>query len=137
MHNQCTYKNKTQKNFYSYLAEELIVNVYDTAGTRQASRRSRGEISGSPSRNDTAVVSENGVLRSGESIYLTPTKKMQKVKANITKHRQQRVCRECKKFKTKHICSTCSNNNIDHWLCHTDTERSCFEEHVADGHDDL
>ena len=31
---QCTQTNEIQKYFYSYIAEELIDNVYDIAGTR-------------------------------------------------------------------------------------------------------
>ena len=42
---QCTQITDIQKEFYSYLAEELIDNIYNIAGTRQASRRSRGETS--------------------------------------------------------------------------------------------
>ena len=135
VYKQCTHTSEIQKDFYGYLAEELIDNAYDTAGTRQAARRSRGEMS--VPRNYTGVVAENGMLRSGASIHLTPTKKMRRVKGNITKHRQQRVCRECKKFKTKHVCSVCHDENLEHWLCHTDTGRSCFATHVADNHDML
>ena len=69
MYKQCTYTHEIQKDFYSYFAEELIDNIYDTAGT-QASRRSRGDMYGAPSRNDTAIVAENGMLRSGAAIYL-------------------------------------------------------------------
>ena len=114
----------------------MIDNVYDIAGTRQASRRSRGEISGYPARHH-AVVAENGMLRSGADIHLAPTKKMRRMNGNVTKCRQQRVYRERKKYKAKHICSVCFDKNIEHWLCHTDTERSCFATHVENDHDDL
>ena len=59
------------------------------------------------------------------------------MKGNIKKHRQQRVCRYFKKYKTKQICSAYYDNNIEHWLYHTDTERSCFVNHVGNDHEDL
>ena len=92
-----------------------IDNVCDIVGIIQASRRSQGETSGYPEINST-VVAENGMLRSGAEIHLTPTKKIRRMKVNITKYRQQRVCRDCKKYKMKHICFACYDNNIGHWL---------------------
>ena len=136
VYKQCTQTTDIQKDFYSYIAEELIDNVYYIAVTRQASRISRGETSGYTTRNHT-VVAENRIMRPGSEIHLTPTKKMRRTKGNITKHRQQRVFRDCKKYKTKHICSVCYDDNIEHWICHTDTERSCFSNHVDNDHEDL
>ena len=69
------FKNNVHKQPTLYLAEELIDNAYDMAGKRQASRRSRGETSGYPERNHT-VVADNGMLRSGAALHLTPTKKI-------------------------------------------------------------
>ena len=44
---------------------------------------------------------------------------------------------DCKKYKTKYICSACYDNNIEHWLCRTDTELSCFANHVGNDYDNL
>ena len=83
------------------------------------------------------MVADNGMLRSGAAIKIKPNKKIRGMKVNITKHRHQRVCRDCKKYKIKHIYSVCYDNNIEHWLCHTDTERSCFENNVENNHEDF
>ena len=56
--------------------------MYDIAGTRQASRISRGETSGYPAINH-ALVGDNGMLHSGASIHLTPTNKMRRMKVNV------------------------------------------------------
>ena len=64
VYKQCTQTTEIQKEFYSYLAGELIDNVYDITGTRQASKISRGETSRYPERNRT-VVAENGMLYYG------------------------------------------------------------------------
>ena len=96
----------------------------------------RGEIDGFQSRNLT-VVANNGMLRSGAAINLTPTKNMTKKGGNITKHRQQRVCRECEKYKTEYIYSFCYDSDIENWLCHTDTERSCLVTHEENEHENL
>ena len=133
---KCKQKTNIQKDFYPYLAEKLIDNMYDISGTRQALRISRGETSGYPARNHT-LVAENGILRSGAAIYLTPTNKMRRMKVNITKNKQKRVCRDCKKYNTKRICSTSYDNNIEHWICHTDTECSFFANHVENDHENL
>ena len=55
VYKQCTKTTEIQKAFYSYLAEDLIDNMYNIAGTRQSSRRSRGETYGYPARNHTVV----------------------------------------------------------------------------------
>ena len=110
--------------------------MYNIAGTIQASGISQGETSRYLARNHT-VVAENCIMRSGPAINVTPNNKIQRMKGNITKHRQKRVFRDCKKYKTKHICSACYDNNIEHWLCHTDTERSCFANHVENDHEEL
>ena len=101
----------------------------DIAGTIQASIRSRCDTSGYLARNNT-MVSENRIMRSRYAIHLTPTNEMRRMKVNITKHRQQIVCRYFKKYKTKQICSAYYDNNIEHWLCNTDTEHSYFLRHV-------
>ena len=64
IYKQFTQKIYIQKYFYSYNSDELIDNVYNIEGTRQASRRSQGDTSGYPARNHI-VVAENGMLHSG------------------------------------------------------------------------
>jgi len=76
IYRQCTHTHEILGDFYSYISEDLIDNVYNTARTIQASRRSRGEISGAPLRNDTAVVVENGMIHSQLEINITTNKKM-------------------------------------------------------------
>ena len=90
VYKQFTQTTKIQKEFYSYIDEDLLYNVYDIAGTRQASRISRGETSGYQARNHT-VVAEKGMMHSVSAIHLTPANKMRRMKLNITKHRQQIV----------------------------------------------
>ena len=79
VYQKCTQTTYIQKDFYLYLSEQLIDNVYDIAGTRQHPRKSRGETSGYPAINHK-VVAENRMLSSGAAIHLSPTKKMRRMK---------------------------------------------------------
>ena len=72
---------KIQKEFNSYLVEELIDKVYNMIGTRWSKR---SYIPKYPV-NKSAVVAQNGILRSGADINFTPTKKMIKMNGKITK----------------------------------------------------
>ena len=116
-----------QKDFYTYLAEELIDNTYDVSGLRSRSRDSpEGEY----------VRASGGRPRSAAGIHLTPTKKRRRDNKNAAR---QNRCIVCKSFKTMHLCSTCydggdDNGSIEVWLCPSQSGRDCFAQHAHTHH---
>ena len=82
-----------------------------------------------------------GAGRSGIMAHLTPTKKKRKTKeGGLTNHSLQGRCRMCG-LKTRYVCSTCNDEHEEQeglsaiqWICHTETQRMCFPEHVAEHH---
>ena len=114
-----------QKLFYTLLAEELIDNTFDQVGAR---RRSQGSTP--PSAGLVA-----SAPRSGLHMHLTPTKRK---RDQMSKALLQHKCRICKK-KSKYLCSQCLDGNDDNgstevWLCHSETGRDCFLQHLQAAH---
>jgi hypothetical protein len=72
------------------------------------------------------------------------TKKKRKRKdGTVTNHLKQGYCSICRK-KTKFNCLQCMDNEhpgedaddeIETWLCHAETGRSWFAEHMTEKHD--
>ena len=112
-----------QRTFYKDLCVPPIENRYDSFQLR---RRSSVEKT-------CKVFAER--RSSGIGIHLTPTKKKRTNNGTITKFARQNTCRVCKKKKSTHSCSHCSEFGDDVWLCHTSAGRDCFMEHLAICHE--
>jgi Transposase IS4 len=121
--------NETQKQFYSHLATELIDNNFDTVAP---AARHQGSLS---PESPAATVIRN--RRSGVSTHLTPTKRKRKrLDGAVTNAAYQGKCVICRK-KTKFMCSECvddSPSDSGVYLSHTDRERDCFSQHMANVH---
>jgi hypothetical protein len=120
--------NEKQKEFYSFLSEELIDNSYDSGG-----RRSRGNT---PDKGPRLVTTDGR----GVEAHLSPTKRRRIEKGVATNGLFQGQCRVCKK-KTVFICSACKagngdglNHGKDHWLCMNKQGQTCFIQHLSDKH---
>jgi hypothetical protein len=128
---------ESQQQFYNYLAEELIDNTYDDGSVT----RNRGTNGSNAS--PELLNRRTGSGRSGLQVHLTPTKrKRRRMTGEVTNHSMQGRCRVCG-MKTKYVCSSCDDeaaeasteqNAPTMWLCHSETGRLCFPEHVTDNH---
>ena len=122
----------TQSDFYRDLAEELIDNNFDRAGTP---RRGAALQPSSPSN---LVDSRTGKPRAGVAAHLTPIKKKRRKKnGELTNHAKQGYCSICRR-KTKYMCSLCYDENCDNheiFLCGNETGRNCFETHLGSKHE--
>ena len=119
---------ETEKDFYEWLAEELIDNNY---GSISPVRRRRRQNDGNPSPD---AISNDGNPRSGINYHLTPTKKRRKGQEN---HLGQGICVECG-LKTSKVCSGCRDekpNEKEVFLCDSRSGRACFAEHLTKVHD--
>ena len=128
-------KKEKQKDFYGYLAEELIDNRYDERGGSRERLRSNN----SPRRklmNDlgtSPLIQNDGSSRCGLSIHLTPTKRKRiDKKGKISENSFQGRCSLCGS-KTTWCCSKCEDDESlgkSIFICHTKSKRMCFAEHV-------
>ena len=128
-------KKEKQKDFYGYLAEELIDNRYDERGGSRERLRSNN----SPRRklmNDlgtSPLIQNDGSSRCGLSIHLTPTKRKRKdKKGKISENSFQGRCSLCGS-KTTWCCSKCEDDESlgkSIFICHPKSKRMCFAEHV-------
>jgi hypothetical protein len=137
---QCTKANdgstgEKQKDFYSYLAEELIHNNYDSVGGHGRSRMENAQETRAAS-----TMSNTGLPRCGSGPHLTPTKRKRCHKGNLTKCLCQGLRQVCE-LKTTCVCSVCKderdNETVeqkDVHICANEQGRSCFPEHMADKH---
>jgi hypothetical protein len=135
-YSQCTKTGEAnteekQKDFYSFLAEELIDNNYDSVGRR---RGVNSPVAG------PQLVTINGLARCGVEAHLSPTKRRRKEKGLTTNGLYQGKCRICKK-KTVFVCSACKDANEDGffhgkevWLCMNKRGETCFIEHLSNTH---
>jgi hypothetical protein len=122
-------ESETQKEFYSFLAEELIDNTYDNIH-----RRARAGVSTTP-QNLSLLAGNNGNSRSGISAHLTPTKRLKRDhEGHVINHRWQARCKTCS-MKTTKLCSVCYDNNETVPICDPCTGKSCFSEHMQCVHD--
>ncbi len=137
-YSQCTKANdgtdEKQKDFYSFLAEELIDNNYDSVG-----RRNRDGSTPDTTR-APRLVTVNGLARCGVEAHLSPTKRRRVEKGVTTNGLYQGKCKVCKK-KTVFVCSLCKDANEDGifhgkevWLCMNKQGETCFIDHLADKH---
>jgi hypothetical protein len=111
-----------EKDFYGYLAEELIDNSWGVA------RRPRLV----PAVASPELIGRDGLPRSGgHEPHITPTKRRRRNKPNQL---HQGKCRICSK-KATDVCSKCRNEDENEvWICHTKRLRDCFLEHVQHKH---
>ena len=139
-HSQCTKAtgaidastDEKQKDFYSFLAEELIDNTYDSVGGRRNRENTPERV--------PRLVTVNGLARCGVEAHLSPTKRRRVEKGVTTKGLYQGRCRICKK-KTVFVCSACKDANEDRilhgkevWLCMNKQGETCFIDHLSDKH---
>ena len=108
--------NESEKDFWNYLAEELIDNSYDVVNPR---RRQRNSVE-SPE-----LLHANGTPRAGVSHHLSPTKTKQRRKPTFSAQRQCKIC----KMKTTTTCSSCQM-----YVCNSKSGRTCFARHMAEAH---
>ena len=107
--------------YYSMLAEQLIDNNYMSTATRSMTSR--------PEHTD--------VSSSGIGPHLTPTgRKRKRSDGTVTSWAYQRKCKSCKSSrKTRYVCSECiRTSGSDFCVCHSDTGRNCFIEHLRTHH---
>lgn len=129
LYSQLIDKHEPEHQFYTFLAEELIDNTYDSMA-RRSSRQSNASEEGTPT-SATRAIAPSGRPRAGINIHLTPTKRRRKE----TKYLLQGRCTICAK-KTTHTCSRCADDRgKDVWLCTTKAGRFCFSQHLEDHHD--
>ena len=75
------------------------------------------------------------MARSGINAHLTPTKKKRNIRSEqTTNYANQGYCSECGK-KTIWNCSQFLDDKDDPdakdiWMCHTETGRNCFDDHM-------
>lgn len=118
--------SETQKQFYSRLMTEMIYNNYDQGYPTRTNIASTEDHS-SPAQN--AIHVRTGAPKAGISVHITPTKRMN------GSHRIQRYCVECGR-KTTDECSECADNDQHSSICHSNTERLCFANHIQSVHSD-
>ena len=75
----------------------------------------------------------NGAPRCGIAIHVTPTKNRRKNRDGTkTQNLLQGKCKVFQK-KTTHVCSDCEDTDAfknEMWVCHPNTNRCCFSQHV-------
>jgi hypothetical protein len=122
VYSQVQDSSEPEKEFYTYLAEELIDNTYD-----QVARRPRSSNIASPE-----MMGRDGMPRSGGLFgHLTPTKRKRRDRNNQL---QQGRCCLCHK-KTSSVCSSCRDESQKEvWCCHSKTGRDCFAQHYSSIH---
>jgi hypothetical protein len=99
-HNTGTRKDEKQKDFYTYLADELVDNQYDTVGGNRT--LVRGGCSFATEISPT-------LCRITGECHLSPTKKTRRdSKGNSTSIRLQGRCLVCSR-KSTHVCSLCND----------------------------
>ena len=136
---QCTGTDEEQKDFYTYLSEELIDNTYDHVHNRRRRRADdQGSVNtaGSPELFDRVT----GNPRAGTSAHLTPTKRKKTSRDGLeTAYALQGRCKVCKKLST-YACSLCMDDDPsapEVWMCYTKKGRVCFATHVESCHNDI
>ncbi len=120
-----------KKEFYSILAEELIVNSYDSR--QQGTRRPRSSPNGTSYQDACVRAVESGCVRAGVLTHLTPVKRLKNAHGEKTSFRNQGRCKECQK-KTTRQCSDCNESDKTVFLCATKNRQRCFLDHIACNH---
>jgi hypothetical protein len=130
---------ETQKEFYGYLAAELIDNTFDVVLARSRNSPSSTSLSYPDEKQGISAAvmcSVTGAARCGLDIHLTPTKRKRKNREGVeTSFSFQGRCRVCG-LKTKYECSACKDEipTQQQWICHSSTERMCFPTHLQRVH---
>jgi hypothetical protein len=134
VYSQSTESEKTQKDFYNDLAEDLIDNNFDgaAAGGRRSSRENTLVLVGpNPAVSRTTVAP-----RSGIDAHLNQQRGRERAKTKLLT--VQGNCRMCSK-RTTHTCSECKDddakiNDPEPWICNTKKGSMCFATHLRDVH---
>lgn len=134
-YSQCTGTKENQKDFYTFLSEELIDNTFDHVHTRGRRVTEQDASVSSPELFDRTT----GNPRAGTSAHLTPTKRKKTSRdGQLLPHSLQGRCKVCKRL-TTYACSLCSDRNpssSEVWMCYTKTGRICFATHITECHDE-
>jgi hypothetical protein len=131
LYSKATKCSEKQKDFYMFLADELIDNNYDGIGVQSSRRASTS----SPEDNGTppAVSRITGAPRAGIGPHLTPGMRKRK---NSDTYRLQGCCVECGK-KTTMACSACRDekqDGVETYVCSTKNGAKCFPDHLKNKH---
>ena len=134
--NVCTISEKTNKEFYTLLAEEIVDYSYDNSNIARKSRRNGG--GGNASASPTLAVC-TGAPRVGVAAHITPTKRRIVRKYDIiTNFLMQGRCMEYKN-KSIYLCSQCVDDKAasvtnsthgDSWICATKYSKLCYANHM-------
>jgi hypothetical protein len=134
-YSQCTSTKEEQKDLYSFLAEELIDNNYDSPVGPGSGRRNR--TNDAQEARNRMMTTNNGLPTCGYGPHITPTKRRRISKGVVTKSLHQGKCRVCK-MKTTFVCSICKEENggngQEAWICMNKQGQTCFSDHVTDQH---
>ena len=127
LYSQLVDQDEKEPDFYTLLAEELIDNTYDSVSPRK--RRAGANDNANPSPD---AIGEDGHLKAGISVHLSPTKRRRKDKQH---QKMQGNCKVCKAKKTSYCCSDCkATNGNEYWICYSSTGRDCFAKHISEHH---
>jgi hypothetical protein len=132
LYSKATKSSEKQKDFYMFLADELIDNNYDGVGVHSSSRRASTSSSDGKST-PPAVSRVTGAPLAGIGAHLTPGIKKRK---NSDTCILQGRCVECGK-KTTMACSACQDEaqvGSDQYVCSTKNGATCFSEHLKSKH---
>ena len=133
VYKNCTNTAEYQIDFYEYLAEELINNVYDQpiqGRTRSVSRSPPDGI---------GIGSDGAMIGGGIGPHLTPTRRKRKRKdGTITNYLHQGRCNVCGS-KTTMVCSVCRNGwgeegEPKSFCCASKSGTNCFSTHLQQKH---
>jgi len=116
----------TQNEFYEDLAEQLIVNTFETVGTQAG-----------PAPSGAAAAADAAPMRCGVGIHLTATVKCRAGPASKEgDHSAQRACHVCKRQGTSWVCSECRDStHREVYGCGPRSCRRCFETHAREVHE--
>ena len=129
----CTESSENQRDYYMFLAEELIDNGY----SNDAPRRIRA-----CRRNTASPLTERTAVTDRSVPHIIYTKRKRKFNGEDTKHLLQGRCMVCQR-KTSSMCSECNAERVNDgpetkarcpWICDTKSGRDCFLEHLAEYH---
>jgi hypothetical protein len=138
-YSQCSNTKERQKDFYFFVAKELIDNRYNSIGPG-STRQNRME--NAQEARARMMTNNNGLPTCGYGPHITPTKRRRIRKGVIRKSLHQGKCRFCKR-KTTFLCSVWKEENSEGndgqhgkeaWICMNKQGQTCLANHVTDQH---
>jgi len=127
--------NESTQESTTSIIEKTPADVVPVMDCKKRDENTAHPISTNPSFNSTnSTTGHECQPQSEKNIHLIPTKKFRTYKGSVTNQRLQRICKSCKAKKSKFMCSICYHDGTEFWLCHDDTGRHCFAEHLQHTH---